>query len=145
MIEEQPNVNQSSLTIFLADDDEDDQQLLKEAFTNIDANVTFHIADNGKQALNSLNSLSSEELPCLIVLDYNMPELSGAEVLQHIVHQQRYTGVPKVIWTTSNSPVHKEYCLSIGADDYLVKPDNIRDIEGLARKMLQYCRGSSID
>lgn len=141
MVEKQSRVSGSSLTIFLADDDEDDQQLLKDAFSTIDANITFYVADNGKQALNRLNSLSGENLPCLIVLDYNMPELNGAEVLKHIVQQQRYTGVPKVIWTTSNSPAHKEYCLSIGADDYLVKPDNISDIERIARKMLRYCKG----
>lgn len=144
MIEKQPDENYTNITIFLADDDEDDQQLLKDAFITLNSRITFYTADNGKEALSSLNSLTVEQLPCLIVLDYNMPELTGAEVLQHIVQQQRYTGVPKVIWTTSNSPMHKEYCLSIGADDYLVKPDNIRDIEQLARKMLQYCKGGTI-
>lgn len=145
MMEKQPNLNNPSLIIFLADDDEDDQQLLKDAFTTIDANIAFYMADNGKQAINRLSSLDSNELPCLIVLDYNMPELNGAEVLKQIMQEQRYIKVPKVIWTTSNSPIYKEYCLSIGADDYLVKPDNIHDIEKMARRMLQYCKGNLIN
>jgi len=144
MTEKQSNQQSTGITIFLADDDEDDQQLLKEAFTSIDASIQFCVAENGKQALTCLDTLPNHQLPCLIVLDYNMPELNGAEVLQHIVKQGRYTDVPKIIWTTSNSPAHKEHCLRMGADAYLVKPDNIKDIENMARKMLQYCKAGTI-
>ena len=141
---EEKNAKNSNLTIFLADDDEDDQELLKEAFITIDSSINFYLAENGKEALHYLNSLPPAGLPCLIVLDYNMPELTGVEVLQVIANEERYTDVPKVIWTTSSSQTHKDYCLSIGAYDYLVKPDNIRDIEKMARRMLQYCKDNSV-
>ena len=130
----------ASLTILLADDDEDDQELLKDAFARIDASINFYLAGNGKQVLHCLESLPNSDLPCLIILDYNMPELTGAEVLEIIAKEKRYTDVPKLIWTTSNSFIHKQQCLSIGADDYFVKPDNVSDIEKMARRMLHYCK-----
>ena len=141
MTNQQLNLRKGGLTIFLADDDEDDQQLLKEAFTTIDAAIDFCVAVNGRQALLCLSSFPNDSLPGLIILDYNMPELNGAELLQLIVQQERYLDVPKIIWTTSNSPLHKEYCLLHGANGYLVKPDNVRDIEKMARQMLNYCKG----
>src|ERR671927_27466 len=142
---EEVNTKNANLTIFLADDDEDDQELLKEAFITINSSVNFYLAENGKEALHYLKSLPPASLPCLIVLDYNMPELNGAEVLKVIAGEEKYTDVPKVIWTTSNSEIHKDYCLSIGAYDYLVKPDNIRDIEKMARRMLQYCKDNFVN
>ncbi len=93
----------AKLNIFLADDDGDDQELLKDAFFTIDASINFHLAENGKAALHYLKSLPTANLPCLIVLDYNMPELNGAEVLKIIANEEKFIDVPKVIWTTSSS------------------------------------------
>jgi CheY-like chemotaxis protein len=123
--------------IFLAEDDVDDQELLVEAFTRLDNTIKVRAATNGKKALGLLENLSQN--PCLIVLDYNLPELSGAEILERLNKMKRFEDITKIVWSTSNSPVYERICLDLGAKAYLVKPNDISGINRLAQLMLQMC------
>src|SRR5687768_12163884 len=96
--------------IFLAEDDVDDQELLVEAFAQLDKTISITAVNNGKKALSFLEDLAPEKNPCLIVLDYNLPELSGAEILQRLNKMNRFEDVTKVVWSTSNSPVYEQIC-----------------------------------
>ena len=129
----------TGLFIFLAEDDIDDQELLVEAFNKIDKEVSVKIENNGKRALSFLEGLPPDESPCLIVLDYNLPELSGAEILTRLNELKRFEDITKVVWSTSNSPVYEKICLELGARAYLVKPSDISGIYLLAQRMLQLC------
>ena len=66
-------------TIVLAEDDIDDQELLAEAFSEIDPSIRLYTFSTGKKFLNFLDALPDEEIPDLVILDYNIPELNGAE------------------------------------------------------------------
>jgi CheY-like chemotaxis protein len=125
--------------IFLAEDDIDDQELLAEAFAQIDNTISIRAVNNGKKAIALLEELSPEDIPCLIILDYNLPELSGAEILERLNSISRYDDIIKVVWSTSNSPVYEKICLDLGAKAYLVKPNDISGIHTLAQLMLQMC------
>jgi CheY-like chemotaxis protein len=125
--------------IFLAEDDIDDQELLAEAFSQLDNSISVKAVNNGKKALSFLEQLPANENPCLIVLDYNLPELSGAEILQRLNQTDQFKEVTKVVWSTSNSPVYEKICLDLGAKAYLVKPNDISGITRLAQLMLQMC------
>lgn len=127
------------LIILMADDDIEDLELFEEAIKNVEPGALLHKATNGKDAIDYLASKPDGELPCLIVLDYNMPELNGSEVLQHICREKRYDGIPKVILSTSSTPVHIHECKANGATDYFVKPNNMKDLEILAKRMLAFC------
>ena len=125
--------------IFLAEDDIDDQELLVEAFAQLDKTISVKVVSNGKKALSFLENLSPGQDPCLIVLDYNLPELSGAEILERLNQFQRFENITKIVWSTSNSPVYESVCLNLGAKAYLVKPNDISGINRLAQLMLQMC------
>ena len=86
-----------------------------------------------------LERLSEGQTPCLIVLDYNLPELSGAEILQKLNQSKLFEDVTKVVWSTSNSPVYESVCMALGAKAYLVKPNDISGMNKLAELMLQMC------
>ena len=92
--------------IFLAEDDIDDQELLVEAFAQLDKTISVKAVNNGKKALNFLENLLPGQDPCLIVLDYNLPELNGAEILERLNQFQRFESVTKIVWSTSNSPMY---------------------------------------
>lgn len=126
--------------IFLAEDDIDDQELLIEAVNQYDSTVTFQTATNGKRAVLLLENFPDASLPSLIVLDYNLPELTGAQILEHLSQQQRFLDVPKVVWSTSNSELYKDHCLKLGAKAYFVKPVDLNGIQVLAKEMLAFCR-----
>jgi CheY-like chemotaxis protein len=129
------------LTIFLADDDPDDQILLQEALIAIDPTVQITLFSDGKQVINYLDEQSTH--PCLIVLDYNMPRYNGLQVLEKIVSDERLKHVPTIIWSTSNSSTHKAECLNTGAIDYIVKPNESRALLQIATQMVQVCKGAA--
>ena len=126
--------------ILLADDNADDQTFIRDSFDYMQANVQLRIVDGGKELLQRLNTSEDDNLPSLIVLDYNMPELNGAEVLQILSENNRYKGIPKIMLSTSFYQKHIDHCITLGAEGYLIKPDNIFKWKELARKMLDYVK-----
>jgi len=126
--------------IFLAEDDIDDQEFLKDAFTIIDPSIQLVAFSSGLKFIDRLKETADEKLPCLIVLDYNIPELNGAEILQQLKKHDRYAEIPKVVCSTSDSQFYRETCMTSGAKAYLVKPSSITGITEIAREMLQYCQ-----
>ena len=126
-------------TILLAEDDLDDQYLMKEAFKKIDAAIEIKIVSNGREAIKYLLSASDKELPCLIVLDYNMPEATGVEVLQKISDDKRLSAIPKIVLSTSSSVNNINECLTRGANAYMIKPALFNDLVKIAHQMLEMC------
>jgi CheY-like chemotaxis protein len=126
------------LKILLAEDDIDDQELLAEAFSEIDPAIQLNSFSTGKKFLNHLEELPDSEIPNMIILDYNIPEINGAEILEKLESDKRYQHVVKLVWSTSNSALYENSCLSLGAKAYLVKPSNITALMDLAKKMLSF-------
>ena len=128
-----------SRTIFLAEDDIHDQEFLTDAFLSIDPKIKLVSFSTGLKFINRLFDTKDEHLPCLIVLDYNIPEINGAEILNHLKRDDRFLNIPKVVWSTSDSQLFRENCLACGAKAYLVKPSSISGIAAIAGEMLRYC------
>jgi CheY-like chemotaxis protein len=126
-------------SIFLAEDDIDDQEFLTEALKSLDDNITVHVESSGEKAVLYLQNLPDGQTPCLIILDYNLPLVSGHQILQNISQWDRYKDITKVVWSTSNSPHYEQVCLQSGASAYFVKPSDIAGIHQLAKKMLELC------
>lgn len=124
--------------IILGEDDIDDQEILEEIFSTVDTSLNLQFFNNGRQVISHLEK-ANDELPCLIVLDFNMPELNGAEILKILSKDQRLKEIPKIIWSTSDAPVYKSMCLELGACDYLVKPSKISALQDMVKHMLSYC------
>lgn len=129
----------NSKLILIGEDDLDDQEFLKEIFVSIDDSFSFLFAFNGPEVMNVLDKCEDIKLPCLIILDYNMPGSNGAEILKELKNNNRYDGIPKVIWSTSRSDTYRDICLKLGANDYLVKPSNVNDLVDMCRYLLSVC------
>ena len=129
-----------SLTILAADDDLEDLELIEDAFSSLEPDIALHKVTNGRAVIEYLNNKPDSDLPCLIILDYNMPELNGSEVLAKISKEKRYDGIPKLVLSTSSAPIHIHECLINGASEYYVKPNSLRELESLAKKMLAFCK-----
>ena len=124
--------------ILIADDDAEDLELLEESLKNVDATAELSTVRNGKAVLEFLDA-TENRLPCLIILDYSMPELNGLEVLRIVCNDSRFQNIPIVIFSTSNSPTHIRECKSNGAIEYFVKPQTMGDFEVIAAKMIALC------
>ncbi len=136
-------MKQKTHYILLADDNADDQSFIRDSFDYLKADVQLRIVDSGKELLQRLEATDDDNLPSLIVLDYNMPELNGAEVLQILLQNNRYKSIPKIMLSTSFYQKHIDYCLRLGADGYLIKPENFFLWKELAQQMLDFKKVNS--
>lgn len=125
--------------ILLGEDDPDDQEMLKEVFTGINQDFHLMFVDTGEQVFSFLEKLRDDQLPCLIVLDYNMPGLNGADILKELNANARYAHIPRIIWSTSGREQFRNKCLELGASDYVIKPSNVKALEEVAHYMLSVC------
>ena len=135
----EPPFKSASKFILIGEDDIDDQELLKEVFTSVDNSFRLLFANTGDQALSVLKKLNDGHMPCLIVLDYNMPGLNGADILEELNNETRYADIPRIIWSTSGSDIFKNTCLELGAADYLIKPSSLKEMADTIRYMLSIC------
>lgn len=136
--------DKSTIRILIADDDEEDIELLEEAVLQESPKVQFLKFLNGRSIQEYLYNAGNIEYPCLIILDYNMPELTGAEVLSWMKDQGRYTSIPTIVLSTSNSPMYIDECMKNGALEYIVKPDNLQQLNALAKKLVTLCTSARI-
>ena len=125
--------------ILLGEDDPDDQEMLTDVFSSIDKSFILFFVNSGKEVLSALEKLHDDQMPCLIVLDYNMPGMNGADILKELGGNKRYKDIPKIVWSTSGAEKFKQLCLQLGAADYVIKPSNNKDLEKIARYMLSIC------
>jgi len=118
----------NSIEILLVEDNEDDIILTKEAFEENKLANRLNVVTNGMDAL---RYLKKEEpyldviRPNIILLDLNLPEMSGIEVLQKIKQEDFLKDIPVAILTTSNleQDIVKSYKLH--ANCYINKPINL--------------------
>lgn len=122
--------------IFLADDDPEDQEILKDAIITLEPTADIHSVVNGQQAIEWLLNCPDSGLPALLILDYKMPIFNALEVLEQIRNIPRLKSIPKVVWSTSNQAEHVRSCLEKGALQYFVKPTKTEELNNIARQML---------
>src|SRR5687767_5428847 len=110
--------------ILCVDDDADDRQFLSEALNDVNPGISVVEAENGIAALNYLNDEKSHarEMPCLIVLDINMPLLDGKQTFQRLKEDPDYNQIPVVVFTSSENPNDRQLFKNKGVL-MLSKPD----------------------
>ncbi|OQP60205.1 hypothetical protein A3860_34580 [Niastella vici] len=125
--------------ILIADDDQEDRQLLSAAFDEIAFGDWIHFLYGGGQVFQYLDALAEAlEFPRLIVLDLNMPKIDGMETLKRLKNHPRYRHIPVIIFTTSPLALEKERCLALGASDFIKKPDSFTELK-LVAQFLRTC------
>jgi DNA-binding response OmpR family regulator len=119
-------------TILVVDDEKNIVQLARLYLSNEGFRVEE--AHDGKQALEKAKAVS----PDLIVLDLMMPEMDGLTVCKEI---RKTSSVPVIILTARNDDVDKIVGLEIGADDYVTKPFNPRELVARVKAVLRRSQG----
>lgn len=127
-----------SITILMADDDEDDRLLTQDAMKESRVLNQLYFVEDGVELLQYLRregQYADEILypkPGLILLDLNMPRMDGREALQNIKADPELKGIPVVILTTSKQEEDMVKGYGLGAASYITKPV---DFEGLVELM----------
>ena len=102
-------------TILCVDDDEDDLFFIRDIISSQKNSFEIVDAKNGWEALNYLElALSKSLLPCLIIMDMNMPKMDGKQTIQKIKENKQLGQIPIVVFTTSTSYADRKYFESQG-------------------------------
>ena len=105
----------------LVDDDDIDFITLKRALKELNIKNYVVRSVNGKEALDYLSN-PDNEMPCLILLDINMPVMNGLEFLRNRIKNEMIRSIPTIVLTTSKNDFDKSEAFRLSVAGYVVKP-----------------------
>lgn len=119
--------------VLVIEDNRDHRDLIGEAFEDAGLTNPIRVAATAEDARTYLAecaqyaSANGDGLPCVILLDIELPDASGLELLSEIRRNPALTGVPVVMLTTTNDTEAVNQAYQSGANSYLVKPIRFED------------------
>ena len=123
------------MIILYAEDDPEDVDVFREAIKSIDSSIGCIFAKDGKEALDILDNAII--LPDFIFLDVNMPLIGGRECLAKIKNTKELKHIPVIIYTTSTRPSDVTDFKSLGASEYVIKPNTFGQVLTSLEKILR--------
>lgn len=129
------------MDILLVEDSSSDAYLLKELFAGKANAPMIHWVVDGYHALDYVfqrREYEEAKRPDIILLDLNLPRISGYEVLKELKNTPTFADIPVIILTTSTAPLDHSQCKALGADICLSKPHGLKDYEELVQKLMSW-------
>ena len=123
-----------SKNILVADDDEDDLELFKEAIAEVCPLIQLHQAKDGTSLMKILEEIAP---PDILFLDLNMPRMDGKACLVELRKNVQLNDTKIFILSTSSHTRDIEYCLAHKANGYFVKPVSYNELKLLIQEVLQ--------
>ena len=125
------------LNILLADDDTDDCMFFEKALQELFIPTDFTAVHDGEQLMQLLTN-ETTKLPHVIFLDLNMPRKNGFECLSEIKLNEKLSGIPVIIFSTSfeNETVNQLH--KSGAHYYIRKPSQFSQFKSLIQQSLEF-------
>ncbi len=120
-------MDNSGLTLLLVDDDPAHSTLIKRNLLKCGVNNEIVLLNSGQQLLDFLfaeGSYKNRNKPdkVIILLDINMPGISGTEILKHLKAGELTRKIPIFMLTTTDDPAEIDECFRLGCNAYLIKP-----------------------
>ncbi len=124
-----------ALNILLIEDDKIEIMKFNRVISKIETKHSVKEVNNGEEALEYLENNS---LPDIILLDLNMPKMSGIEFLTNLKQHDTYKYIPTIILSTSDNPKDMMECYRIGIAGYMVKPLKYEDYVTSINTLIAY-------
>jgi CheY-like chemotaxis protein len=136
------------MRIFLIDDDAVDAKLVQRVLHHLPETHEFEAMQSADEALQELRqrggasdgAAPAAALPELILLDLNMPGMSGLDFLREFGSDSRLRGIPVVVLTTSGLASDVQACFEQGVEGYFVKPLEYARFAELLGRIIEYWR-----
>lgn len=138
------SISQHIGPLLVVEDDPEDRMLAEDAINESEPTFPVRFLEDGEQLLaylqhkGNFKEEATNPLPGVIVMDLNMPRLDGREALAKIKSHPVFKTIPVVILTTSKSLQDIENCYALGANSYITKPGNYRELVKIMDMIKQY-------
>lgn len=119
------------MQILVVDDNQDNIDLINDILETLGYDILM--AMDGPTALDS----AQENIPDLIVLDVNMPGMSGFEVVEHLKRDEKTLAIPVIMLTALSDVENRVHAMTLGAEDYLTKPFSPRELIARVERRLR--------
>jgi len=130
--------------ILLVEDREDDVLIIAKAFAEARLDNEVRVVSDGEAAIQYLKGegiyadRSKYPLPNLILLDLKMPKVDGFEVLRWLRQQPAFANIVVVVLTMSTAIRDVNLAYQLGANSFMVKPDDFQNVTSMARVLKDY-------
>lgn len=122
--------------IIIIEDNPADAKTLRFALLRRDAGIETTVLEDGARAIEYFND--DADLPDLVLLDLNLPIVSGFEVLEFLKSDPQLRKLPVVVLSGSSSQDEIERCYAAGANSYFCKPTGIQQVFDMASEIISY-------
>jgi CheY-like chemotaxis protein len=129
-----------SKKVILVEDNMADVELVKISVSELENPVDLIHVGDGQELLNFLQTTNLTDI-AVILLDLNMPRVSGIDVLTHMNRDSNLKRVPVVMFTTSNSKTDILRCYELGAKAFVCKPLDIFEFNTSIRSIVEFWTG----
>jgi len=129
------------LELLIIEDNPGDVRLLEEAFQELKANVRIRVAKDGAEGIEMLSKTHESKAswrPDLILLDLNLPKVSGHEVLAKIKSDPRTRWIPVIVLTSSRAESDVRRAYESHANAYLRKPSTLDGLMAAAQDVKNF-------
>ena len=135
--------------LLLVEDNPADVFLVKQAMREEGLECDLQVVEDGEKAVQLIDRVDTgdEAPPDLLMLDLNVPRVSGEEVLERLRESSKCAKVAVAIVTSSDSLHDRRKAEALGADEYFRKPANLQDFMALgkvARRLVAKSRRAAI-
>lgn len=119
-----------SATVLYVEDEESDALLMERAFASEGRGLALRLVRDGRSAIRYLSGANGYEnreenpVPALVLLDLNLPQVHGFDVLRWMRQQPQYVTTPVIIFSSSSREEDKERALVLGANEFVEKPNS---------------------
>ncbi len=130
--------------ILMADDDQDDCLLVRDAFKESRLVNDLHFVEDGEELMDYLynrgkyKDMAGSPRPGLILLDLNMPKKDGREALKEIKSDSELRSIPIVVLTTSKQEEDIFRSYDVGANSYITKPVTFKGLVDVMKSLGKY-------
>jgi two-component system, chemotaxis family, response regulator Rcp1 len=132
---------QRPIEVLLIEDNPGDVRLLQEAFRELQANIHLRVARDGAEGIEAVEKESvnkTHHSPDLILLDLNLPKISGHDVLARIKSNPHTRCIPVIVLTSSRAEVDVRRAYESHANAYLRKPSSLEGLIAAAEHIKSF-------
>lgn len=132
-------MSENEVGILLVEDDRVDVMTVQRALGKHQIRIPLQVARTATDALRMLRGQGSPIIrPALILLDLNLPRMSGIEFLQELRADAALRDLRVIVLTSSNEPNDRAAAFRYEVEDYLVKPHSFHEFANAIRTVIEY-------